>query len=147
MIPNVTITWCYRRSICKYCEQPIEAGKPVVKVFYWNKGDENSRKWNRSTSYHFPDCYIKQGQDYLDRNPYVARSGSNRRLALSDENRRTRFLLVRKFNELYHRRRNIKVPYPDRLTVEIELTKRMTDTMLDMVPVGGVPKSWAAKIV
>jgi len=144
-VPNVTITWCRGNAKCKWCEQPISIGTPMVRVFFWNRGNEDSRKWNRQYCYHFPDCYSKQGMDYLNRNPYVPKPRKQRTL-LSVENKRKRFLLIRKFNELSQRRGKIKDDYPDSLLLEANLTKRMVDIMLEVATVGGVPEAWAGKI-
>ena len=144
--PNVTIKWCQKKARCRWCEQFVELGTPMVKVFFWNKGEDGNRKWNISHYYHFPECYAKQGLDYLNRNPYVPHA-RGRKTKLPEADRRKRFLLVRKFNELVQRRNNIKLPYPDSLAMEAQLTKRMVDTMLEITTVGGVPKSWVKKVI
>ena len=146
-IPNVTITWCGNgKARCKWCEQPIATGTAMVRVYYWNKGNEERRSWNIQNCYHFPDCYVAQGKDYLDRNPYVVKVRARRNL-LSPEDKRKRFLLIRRFNELVQRRNKIAVGYPDNLAVEIQLTERMVEVMMEVAVLGGVPKSWAGKIV
>ncbi len=144
-IPNVIISWCQRAAQCRWCEQSITKGTPMVKVFFWNKGDDGSRRWNISLYYHFPDCYSKQGMDYLNRNPYVPKIGRKNKPA--SEDRRKRFLLIRRFNELHQRKSRIVDNYPDSLLVEVELTKRMVDVMLEVAILGGVPKSWSEKLV
>jgi len=153
-IPNVTIGWCRSKGKggaikCKWCELPIEIGTAMVRVFFWNKGNENSRKWNVQHCYHFqedgPNCYVKQGLAYLEKNPYVPHARGIIHL-LSEENKRKRFLLVRKFNELHQRKSNIKVEYPDNLPIEANLIERMVGVMMEVSGLGGVPKSWAGKI-
>ena len=145
-IPNVTMKWCVKKSTCKWCEQPIDNGTPVVTVFFWNKGNEDSRKWNTKYSYH-PQCWVAQGLDYLNRNPYVPQT-RRKKPTLCEEDRRTRFLLVRKFHKA-EQVRNINRDggsYPDKLLAEIRLTQQMVDIMLEVATVGGVPKSWAERL-
>ena len=144
-IPNVTITWCQRKAVCQWCEQPIEAGTALVKVFFWNKGDDGSRNWNTTQYYHFPACYSAQGLDYLSRNPYVAKHKGNVS-KLSPEDRKKRYLLVRRFNELVQRKREIKLPYPNSVPLEMRLNDRMVEVMMEMASLGGIPKRWVEKL-
>ncbi len=143
MIPNVTMRWCQRKATCRWCELPIVTGTAVVAVFFWNKGS-GDRRWNTQICYH-PDCWVKQGLDYLDRNPYVPVRVRDK-LKLSVEDKRKRFLLVRRFHALEQRKGNVKADYPDKLLVEVRLTKQMADIMLDVARIGGIPKSWAEKL-
>ena len=140
-IPNVTMVWCQKKATCRWCEQPIEVATPMVRVFFWNKGQEDNRRWNVQHCYH-PECWIKQGLDYLNKNPYVPK---NKRIMLSKEDARKRFLLVRKFHALVQRKDNIKSEYPDNILTEARITNQMVEIMLEMALLGGVPKSWAEK--
>ena len=142
-IPNVTMRWCVKKSRCRWCGEPIVNGTPVVSVFWWNKGNPESRRWNTLHSYH-PQCWIDQGIDYLNRNPYVPRRRI--RLTLSKEDGRRRFLLIRRFNALIQRRKGISCGYPDSVLLDIKLTQQMVDIMLEVATVGGVPKLWAGKL-
>lgn len=143
-IPNVTMRWCRKKATCKWCGKPIEVGTPMVVVFFWNKGNKDSRRWN-ITQYYQPQCWVEQGLDYLNKNPFVPHKRGRVRV-LSDKDARKRYLLVRKFHALEQRRKNIKVPYPDNLLAETKLTKQMADIMLDVANLGGVPKSWAERL-
>ena len=143
-IPNVTMRWCVRKSTCKWCEQPINSGTPMVAVVFWNKGNENSRKWNAYRKYH-PQCWIDQGLDYLERNPFVLRH-RDRKSPLCEEDRRKRYLLVRRFHKAEQTRKNCNHNYPDDILTEIRLTQQMIDIMLEVVALGGVPKSWAERL-
>ena len=147
-IPNVTMRWCPKKSTCRWCEQPIEKGTPEVHVFYWNKGNKDSRKWNTTQFFHVVNeegihCWDEQGLDYLKRNPYVSRY-KGRRPTLSEEDRRKRFLLVRRFNAITQRKRNNN-NFPDNILMDIKLTQQMIDIMLETAIVGGVPKGWVEK--
>lgn len=140
-IPNVCMTWCKRKTKCKWCPEPIETGQPMVRVFFWNKGNPETRRWNRTDFYH-PDCWVKQGLDYLELNPFSAkRQGAL--VQLSKEDKRKRFLLIRRFHALRQRKRIVKAEFPDRLLMESRIDKRMAEIVLEMLKVGGVPKSWA----
>ena len=146
-VPNVTMTWCRKKSNCKWCEQPIEQATPVVTVFFWNKGNDNNRRWNVKQFYH-PECWIKQGLDYLSRNPFVSKQKgrSGRKTTMCEEDRRKRFLLVRRFHALYQRRNNIDMNYPDNLITEANLTQQMVDLIVEATTLGGVPKGWVEKL-
>ncbi len=144
-IPNVTMVWCRKKAKCRHCDQTIEIGNSMVRVYFWRKGDAEVRKWNWQSCYH-PECWVKQGLEYLDKNPFVPHK-RGRRITLNPEDRRKRFLLVRKFNELYQRKSNVMAEYPDNLPIEANLVNQMTQVMKDVAKLGGVPKSWAEKIV
>lgn len=142
-IPNVTMKWCVKKSTCKWCEQPIVNGTPVVTVFFWNKGNPENRRWNCSYSYH-PQCWIAQGLDYLNRNPYVPQH-REKKPTLCEEDRRKRYLLVRRFHKAEQMRKNCG-KFPDNLLTEARLTQQMVDIMLEVATLGGVPKSWAERL-
>jgi len=143
-IPNVTMRWCRKQATCRWCNKPIEIGTPIVAVLFWNKGNPDSRRWNVQICYH-PQCWVDQGLDYLNRNPFVPhRRGVKSKL--SEEDRKKRYLLVRRFHALEQRKKNSKLDYPDNLLMDSRLTKQMTDIMLDMAKVGGIPKSWVEKL-
>ena len=143
-IPNVIIRWCRKKAKCRWCEEDIEVGQPEVMVMFWNKGNEHDRSWNKKLYYHFPECYVSQGEDYLKRNPFVPHR-RGRKSTLSQEDRRKRYLLVRRFHSLVQRKDHISVDYPDRLIVETDILKKMTAVANEMLDVGGVPPSWAKK--
>ena len=143
-IPSVMMRWGRKQAQCKWCEQAVEVGNPIVSVVFWNKGNEDKRSWNKYLYYH-PQCWVDQGLDYLNRNPYVPHV-RGRKATLSKEDRRKRFLLVRRFNALVQRKGKIKAPYPDHLLIEERITKQMLDIIMDVTNLGGVPKSWVEKL-
>jgi len=150
-IPNVVIRWCRKKAKCAYCEQDIEVGQPMVVVIFWNKGEEGNRKWNVHLYFHLErengqHCWVEQGKDFLKKNPFIPHA-RGRKSVLSAEDRRKRFLLVRRFNALYQRKQNILAGYPDRLLIEQGLNEQMVGITLDMINLGGVPKSWAEKMM
>lgn len=140
-IPNVTMRWCRHKATCKWCEKDIKASTPVVAVMFWNKGNPDSRRWNTYQKYH-PQCWVEQGMDYLNRNPYVQPMG--RKPKLCKEDSRKRFLLVRRFHALEQRRHNNK--FPDNVLADIRLFEQMVNIMVEVAMLGGVPKGWAEKL-
>lgn len=149
MIPTVIMNWCLREAKCKWCEQPIVAGQPMVTVFFWNKGAEG-RKWNVKQYYHVNNegqhCWELNGLDYLKRNPYVPYIRKPTSL-LSREDRRTRLLILKRKARLNQEIRELdksKSNYPERLqTMELKLAT----LILEIMPYGGIPKSWAEELV
>ena len=141
-IPNVTMRWCQNQATCKWCEQPIEPGQAMVVVFFWNKGADG-RRWNVQQCYH-PNCWLAQGHDYLARNPFVPYARGPKRLDITNEQRRERFLLTRRFHSLVQRRNNLSDGSAP-LTV-LKLECKMADLVLEMQRLGGVPKKWVEKL-
>ena len=131
--------WCERQAGCKWCDKPIEAGNPMVAVFYWNKGADG-RRWNTKQYYH-PNCWIEQGLDYLKMNPYVPYV-RKQRLVLNDEDRKLRYMLLRRKSALDQRRRNLKSDYPEKVLIEARLDGKVAELMIQMITVGGIPKKW-----
>jgi len=147
-IPNVTMRWCVKKSTCKWCYQSIDNGTPVVSVFFWNKGNPDNRRWNTQSYYHVVNkdgvhCWEAQGMDYLSRNPYVPQY-REKKPGLCEEDRRKRYLLVRKFHKAEQQRKCGK--FPDNLLAEVRLTQQMVDIMLEVATLGGVPESWAERL-
>lgn len=143
---DVWFTHCQRRAKCRWCEKPIEKSKPMVITRLWRKGDENSRKWN-ITNYYHPECYLAQGLDYLERNPYSPRGNRGRpKLHLSEEDKRKRYLLLRKKAALDQRKRKLKTSYPDSALMVARIDAQIVEICMDIALVGGVPKSWVEQL-
>ena len=143
MIPNVYMSWCKRRAECKWCMRPITAGTPMVLVFFWNKGAQDGKKFNVKLYFH-PQCWVEQGLDYLKMNPYVPYIRS-RKLELTVEEKKQRYILLRRKCSLDQRKRNL-ADTPDRTLTEARLNKEIAKLMLEIVKVGGIPKRWVATI-
>lgn len=107
--------------------------------------NESNRSWNTYLYYH-PNCWVKQGLDYLDRNPYVEQSRRGRTLLLSKEDRTRRLKLITNYHSLEQRYSNLKTGYPERLLIEDRLSRQMTDIMMEVAIVGGIPKKWLEKL-
>lgn len=139
-IPNVYMNWCHRKATCKWCNFTIEAGVPIVTVFFWNKGDKDKRKWNTKYYYH-PQCWVEQGLDYLKMNPYVPYI-RHKKPTLTKEQKGERLTLLRKKAALDQRKRNIKSDYPDRVLIEARINKEIAILMVEVALIGGIPKRW-----
>lgn len=143
MIPNVCMGWCQRQAICKWCEQPITVATPVVTVFYWNKGADG-RKWNVQHCYH-PQCWVDQGLDYLSMNPYVpAKQPKNDKL--TQEQRRQRYLLLRKKAYLDQKKRRL-VDEPDNGLEILTIDADIAELAVEIAQVGGIPSRWLSQIL
>ena len=139
-IPNITMTWCQRRAQCEWCPEMIEAGKPIVTVFFWNKGSPDHKGFNVKRYYH-PDCWVAQGLDYLKRNPYVPYV-RRKKLELTPEQSKQRYVILRKKAAIDQRKRNLNGNYPDKLLIEARLNQKITELMMEIAPIGGIPKKW-----
>ena len=113
----------------------------MVTVFYWNKGTPEHKGFNSKYYYH-PQCWIDQGLDYLKRNPFVPTHRGSRPLPLTDEERKARNKLLNRWSSLNQQIRNIRVDYPDRILIEARLEQRKIDLMMEIAPLGGIPKKW-----
>ncbi len=139
-IPNVFMYWCQHKAKCRWCEKDVVAGTPIIQVYYWNKGNEDNRKWNIKRFYH-PQCYIDQGLDYLMMNPYVPYKRKPKS-KLSEEDRKERYRLLRQKASIDQRKRNLKSDYPDRILDEARLDEQVSALMVKIATIGGVPKKW-----
>lgn len=138
-VPNVYMKWSQRIATCRWCKEPVKAGTPVVCVYFWNKGTEG-RRWNNHYFYH-PQCWITQGLDYLKMNPYTPYI-RHKKSPLTDEQRKQRYLILRRKAALDQRKRNLKAEYPDRTLIEARIDIQITELMLEIVPIGGIPPKW-----
>lgn len=139
---DVWITHCKRTAKCRWCEQPIIKGEPMVVGKVWRKGNPNERKWNIKLYWH-PNCWLAQALDYLRRTPFVSAGGRGRpKLKLSEEDTKTRYLLLRRKSALEQRRRKLKCVYPDRILAEARIDARIEELAKEMEEVGGVPRKW-----
>lgn len=135
------MTWCQHRARCEWCPKYIEAGQPLVTVFFWNKGTEGKRGFNVKQYYH-PLCWVGQGLHYLERNPYVSVHKGARGLVLTPEQRMQRNRLLRRKGALEQRRRNLKTGLPDSLLMEARIDRQVAELMIEIAPIGGIPQKW-----
>ena len=138
-IPNVTMTWCQRRAKCEWCPGYIEAGKPLVTVFFWNKGGPDHKGLNVKKYYH-PNCWVAQGLDYLERNPYVPYI-RKRKLELTPEQSKQRYTILRRKAAIDQRKRSMALLPYSAITIA-NLNKKIAELMLEIAPIGGIPIRW-----
>lgn len=143
MIPNVTVNWCQRTAKCEYCQNQIEAGTPLVTVFFWNKGQEG-RKLNVKKYYH-PQCWVDQALDYLRLNPYIPYN-RHRSSELLPEDKQRRLKLMRDKARLDQRRRNLKSDGTERIQAETRIDLHILELMEEISKVGGIPKRWVENL-
>jgi hypothetical protein len=89
---------------------------------------------------------VAQGLDYLKLNPYVSTGKRGQpKLQLTEEDRRTRYLLLRRKATLDIRLRDARL---HGLTERVaDLTAKSFDLLLQIAKVGGIPKRWAEDII
>ena len=136
---SIWFAWLRKQAHCDWCELSIEAGMKIVRGSFLSK----KRGWVRKCIWH-PQCYIAQGEAYLEENPYMPQLGGPGRQpflsCLDRETRKQRHALLVKA----HRIRKNK-----RLIAGLQLWWRMEelDEELKRVRVklelcGGVPSHW-----
>ena|SRR3972149_6901442 len=135
--------WCQRQAECRWCHQAVEAGTAMVAVFFWNRG-ATGQKWNTQQCFH-PQCWVEQGLDYLRKNPFVPVQKGRRRSSLTNEERRERFLITRRYHALVQRKGQLSDNI-EHILVGFRLEEQMSELMLEMQRLGGVPKKWLERL-
>jgi len=136
-VPNVTITWCQRVAKCEFCPEDVVAGNPLVTVFFWNRGSLDHKGYNVKKYYH-PACWIAQGLDYLDRNPYVPYI-RKQKLELTPEQSKERYSILKRKAAIDQRKRKLNGSSAAALAL---LDRKIAELMLEIAPIGGIPKKW-----
>ena len=144
---DIWFKWCQKPggATCNWCEKTIERATPMVVTRLWRKGDENSRRWN-ITKYYHPECYLAQGLDYLERNPFSSKVGGSKKMELKPYARKYRLKLLRKKASLVQRKQRLKIPYPDRVLYEARIDEQIAGLAAQIATVGGIPKSWLSSL-
>lgn len=138
-IPNVTMTWCQHKAQCAHCPRTIKTGTPLVTVFFWNRGTEAHKGWNIKKYYH-PKCWIAQGLDYLKKNPYIPYI-RKKKLELTPEQSKQRYIILRRKAAIDQRKRRLEGS-PNRIAGEASLDGKIAELMVEIAPIGGIPKKW-----
>jgi len=139
---DVWMTWCRRKAVCKYCGEDIVKATPIVKC----KSVRGNTTKLTTMMYFHPKCWVENGMDYLEKNPYTSGMRGRKRLELSDEDRRARYLLLRKYAGLKQRLGNIVTKFPDNLEPTLRIEEQMRQIMVDISVVGGIPPKWLEQI-
>lgn len=112
----------------------------MVKTKWWKKGCRVVQK-----CYH-PECWLKQGYDYLNSNPYIYkyRKCGRKSLKLTDEQRVIRKRLLVKMAKLNQRLAECsKLEDSDSKLVKVsQIMIKKEELRKEIEKYGGVPKSW-----
>ena len=138
-VPNVTMTHCQRRAQCEYCPDLIDAGTPLVTVFFWNRGGPEHKGFNVKKYYH-PDCWIAQGLNYLKNNPYVPYQ-RKKKMELTPEQSAQRYIILKRKAAIDQRKRNLE-GRENNITAMVALDIKIADLIIEIAPLGGVPSRW-----
>ncbi len=63
-------------------------------------------------------------------------------MELEPKQKRQRYILLRRKAALDQRIRNLKSDYPDRILVEARIQMKIAELIIEITPLGGVPKRW-----
>jgi hypothetical protein len=130
--------WLNRQAKCQWDSDMMDKGSPVV------VGSLRTNRGYYIRMYWHPECYLKQGMDYLESIPYepTTRSPGPGRPAidLSHTDRLKRRALIVKFSRLRDRRE--EVAELGLLWMLDKLDKTAWVIMAEMKTLGGVPTSW-----
>ena len=137
MIPNVCIAWCTKVVTCHECQQPIEAGQPEIRVFFWMRNE--GKRFNYRQFFH-PQCWMLAALNYLKMNPYVPHI-RHKPSGLSKEDSDMRARLVRQYNQVKQQRKKLKAG-PDYIELDGRLALKMAGVVSEIAQVGGVPPKW-----
>ena len=132
---NVWMSWCRKRTECRYCNQLIDTATPVVVCRSWANGKKHELRYH-------PQCWLDNGIDYLRQNPYTAMPRGRKKLTMSEDDTKTRRTLLVRHAAVVQRISRVKAKYPDRLLPIARLEKRMKELAKEIEPFGGVPKKW-----
>lgn len=141
---DVWMTWAKRKAKCRYCGELVVKATPMVTGKLWRKGNPESRKINIRFYWH-PQCWIKQGLDYLKEHPYYAGNRGRKKLNLTPEESKLRYKLLRKYAALRQRITKLASEYPDNVLPILRIEKQMAETAKEIKKVGGIPAKWDIK--
>lgn len=151
---DIRIIRCKRSAKCRYCEQPITKGEPMVagKLFKNTYQEQGRRNWTMYFYWHAQRaedggcCWLDDGIARLD-TPEATKLEAKRGrkpLTLSPEDKKLRFKILarrarvvqRLLEEMYKPECNRSMDRIIHLGSQIEKQKE------EIEPLGGVPKSW-----
>ena len=141
MIYHLTC-YCKRKAVCQCgCGLSISAGEVMVKTVFWKP------KFKR-IHYYFFQHWVDKEQLWFKNHPYKRKAtGGRKALVLTDEQRRKRGLLLRRYAK-YNQMKRIYLGRPDSMSNPktmklVEKYNSMIDNLKEEMEVnGGVPKSW-----
>lgn len=135
---QIWITWCRRQATCRYCELPIEVGNPLVR----GQSRQKAAEWKVKLFWH-PECWLKDGLQYLEQHPYSAKSQGRPKLQLDEDSKAARKkLITRRAQILYNIREQLEngeTELSESLLVEVS---KIVQFYREIEVLGGAPKSW-----
>lgn len=111
----------------------------MVTVFFWNRGTEEHKGYNVKKYYH-PNCWIAQALDYLSKNPYVPYA-RKKKLELGPEQSKQRYSILKRKAAIDQRKRRLEGT-PNRIVGEAILDSKIAELIMEIAPIGGIPKKW-----
>jgi len=94
--------------------------------------------------YFHPQCWVDNGMAYLNNNPYTPGIRGRKKLPMSSEDARKRYLLIRRYNRFKQRKNGLK-KFPDDILESIRLESEMDKIAEEMRDIGGTPAKWIIK--
>lgn len=142
MIYHLTC-YCKRRAKCQCgCGETITAGEVMVKSVFWKPGFKRIH-------YFLLDHWVEKEKAWFKNNPYArVGTGGRKKLELTDEQRRERGLILRRYAK-YTQMKRIYMSRPNALSDPkvIDLINKynfqIENLKLELENCGGVPKSWS----
>jgi hypothetical protein len=139
---DIWVTYCRRRSKCRYCEEYILAGKPILVGKIWKQAGTTDvkRRFCVTLRWH-PSCWLEQAMQRLDKVEYIPRKGRPL-LQMSEEDKASRFAILRRRAAILQRIRVETAKPEQNIDRIIHLGAMLADLKEEIKPYGGAPKSW-----
>lgn len=141
-IPNVTMSWAQHRALCDWCSKPVNSGEEIIKVFFWNAGNPDGKRFYNIKKYYHPDCWMEQGREYLRTHPYISSHKGKDRMEITDEQRAQRNKILKRKAALELRKRNITPDNPRAKVIEAGIDRQISELVVEIALLGGIPTKW-----
>ena len=135
---DIWVSWAKRKATCHYCSKPILARTPIIKGKMWKKM-ATATKWSIMFYWH-PECWLNQAYAYLEQHPFIPKRG-RAKLVLDKDAKTKRLKLLRERARLIYRLKDIML-YGNNSDIEERILSRLLELVVEIEPLGGVPKSW-----
>ena len=138
----IRMAWLRQKARCRWCSEVILAGQAVVRGMSWVTDGDTKRHY---LSIWHPECWLKQGMDYLESHPYIPKQGGpgRPRLQLTVEQRIKRRSCTVMFAKLKMEKMQVLTAGTAQWHMP-QLEERGRQLMERMKGLGGVPRSWTA---
>jgi hypothetical protein len=125
--------WAPKSAECKFCTETIITNTPEVVVIFTS--DKHTTK-----KYYHPTCWIQSGLNNLQAKPYIPES---RKVVLTLKQKEDRNTILRRYASLRQRQRKLSKAGLHYEILYANIEAQIAQLMLDVLPLGGVPKKWA----